>query len=195
MCKSCTIFHVRKSRSRMALAIKVAKPFWPLSFVSIIVHEFSSCCDVCVVFLTFHSPCQRLPHLPCLREPIVTSDISVSVFRQLFAVFYIRGTPFASTQVVTILIAKNGCMTNWAGPFLSFVWHVLLPMALLVRQHTRRPGPGPWLERRLAGYDLYFPRCGRCILRNASRVSTSVELCLPRSVLLPLPVSMFDSKL
>ncbi|XP_037082429.1 sodium- and chloride-dependent neutral and basic amino acid transporter B(0+)-like, partial [Pollicipes pollicipes] len=51
---------------------------------------------------------------------------------ELFAVFYIRGSPFASTQVVTILIARNSCMTNWAGPFLSFVWHVLLPMALLV---------------------------------------------------------------
>jgi len=51
---------------------------------------------------------------------------------QLFAVMVVRGKPYGSEQIVSVIFPKKACCSSWIGPLLAFTWNVVLPIALLI---------------------------------------------------------------
>ncbi|XP_044738253.1 sodium-dependent transporter bedraggled isoform X2 [Chrysoperla carnea] len=60
----------------------------------------------------------------------------LSVLYMVFvsAVFMVRGRPYSGDSVVTALFTpgSHACLVQWAAPLLSFIWNVVLPVALVV---------------------------------------------------------------
>ena len=44
---------------------------------------------------------------------------------QLFAVMVVRGKPYGSEQIVSVLFPKKACCSSWIGPLLAFTWNVV----------------------------------------------------------------------
>jgi len=59
--------------------------------------------------------------------------IMVLYLLQLVAVFIVRGAPYCGENIVTVLVTGTGRLTRTVAPLLSFVWNVVMPVALLVR--------------------------------------------------------------
>jgi solute carrier family 6 (neurotransmitter transporter) len=51
---------------------------------------------------------------------------------ELVAVFMVRGAPYCGENVVTVLITGGDHLARTLAPLLSFVWNVIMPVALLV---------------------------------------------------------------
>jgi len=51
---------------------------------------------------------------------------------QMFAVLMVRGKPYGSQQVASLLFPKKACCSGWLAPSLAFTWNVVLPVALLI---------------------------------------------------------------
>lgn len=60
--------------------------------------------------------------------------IMVLYLIQIGAVFIVRGRPHTGDVVVGELFPPNsgGCLRHWAGPLLSFIWNVVMPITLVV---------------------------------------------------------------
>lgn len=59
--------------------------------------------------------------------------IIVLYLMQVGAVFAVRGRPHTGEAVVAELFPPTGrCLRYWAGPLLSFIWNVVLPVTLMV---------------------------------------------------------------
>ena len=43
----------------------------------------------------------------------------------LFAVMVVRGKPYGSEQIVSVLFPKKACCSSWIGPLLAFTWNVV----------------------------------------------------------------------
>ena len=44
---------------------------------------------------------------------------------QLFAVMVVRGKPYGSEQIVSVIFPKKACCSSWIGPLLAFTWNVV----------------------------------------------------------------------
>ncbi|XP_029672621.1 uncharacterized protein LOC115241154 isoform X2 [Formica exsecta] len=63
--------------------------------------------------------------------------IIVLYLMQVGAVFAVRGRPHTGEAVVAELFPPTGrCLRYWAGPLLSFIWNVVLPVTLMVLSIT-----------------------------------------------------------
>ncbi|XP_070170199.1 uncharacterized protein [Polyergus mexicanus] len=63
--------------------------------------------------------------------------IIVLYLTQIGVVFAVRGRPHTGEAVVAELFPPTGhCLRYWAGPLLSFIWNVVLPVTLMVLSIT-----------------------------------------------------------
>jgi solute carrier family 6 (neurotransmitter transporter) len=58
--------------------------------------------------------------------------IMVLYFLQLVAVFIVRGAPYCGENIVTVLFSGQGRLSKVLAPLISFVWNVVMPVALAV---------------------------------------------------------------
>ncbi|CAG7659297.1 unnamed protein product [Allacma fusca] len=58
--------------------------------------------------------------------------IMVLYLLELVAVFIVRGAPYCGENIVTVLITGPGKLMAILAPLVSFVWNVILPVAMLV---------------------------------------------------------------
>lgn len=58
--------------------------------------------------------------------------IIVLYLLELVAVFIVRGAPYCGENIVTVLMTGPGKLMTVLAPLLSFVWNVILPVAMLV---------------------------------------------------------------
>ncbi|XP_023334005.1 uncharacterized protein LOC111705629 [Eurytemora carolleeae] len=50
----------------------------------------------------------------------------------VFGVLVVRGKPYGSNQISTLLFPRSSICSGWLGPFLAFIWTVILPISLLI---------------------------------------------------------------
>lgn len=51
---------------------------------------------------------------------------------ELVAVFIVRGAPYCGENIVTVLLTGPGRIAKFLAPLVSFIWNVIMPVALLV---------------------------------------------------------------
>jgi solute carrier family 6 (neurotransmitter transporter) len=51
---------------------------------------------------------------------------------ELVAVFIVRGAPYCGENIVTVIFTGPSKLTAIFAPLLSFIWNVILPVAMLV---------------------------------------------------------------
>lgn len=111
----------------MAIRIKALK-YWQTSIT------FFSCviCFLLGLFMTTEYGIYTVYFL----DYVVGGNWWISIIYMVLvsAVFMVRGRPYSGDSVVTALFQpdSHACLTQWAGPLLSFTWNVVLPVALVV---------------------------------------------------------------
>jgi hypothetical protein len=62
--------------------------------------------------------------------------IMVLYLLELVAVFIVRGAPYCGENIVTVLMTGRSKLTTLMAPLISFLWNVILPVAMLVLSIT-----------------------------------------------------------
>lgn len=60
--------------------------------------------------------------------------IMVLYLLELIAVFIVRGAPYCGENIVTVLITGRNRIAAILAPLISFIWNVIMPVAILVRK-------------------------------------------------------------
>ncbi|CAH0384145.1 unnamed protein product [Bemisia tabaci] len=94
---------------------------------------------------------------------------------EIGAVFMVRGRPYSGETVVATLFSHTSqLLQSWVAPMLSFIWNVILPVALMLLSTTiiKNGGYKVLYNWQIPGYD-YWPVWGRqagCLIQLAPLV-------------------------